>query len=47
LEDAPFYLRSHVALGDGREAMCESLDLTRFSRRIVKLMLPFRMPRVQ
>jgi len=47
LEDAPFYLRSHVAVGEGREAMCESLDLTRFSRRIVKLMLPFRMPRVR
>jgi carotenoid 1,2-hydratase len=47
LEDAPFYLRSHVALGDGREAMCESLDLKRFSRPIVKLMLPFRMPRVK
>jgi carotenoid 1,2-hydratase len=47
LEDAPFYLRSHVVVGDGREAMCESLDLTRFSKRIVKLMLPFRMPRVR
>jgi len=47
LEDAPFYLRSHVAVGEGREAMCESLDLTRFSRRIVKLMLPFKMPRVR
>jgi carotenoid 1,2-hydratase len=48
LEDAPFYARSMVdtrLLGERVEAMHESLDMDRFRSPIVKLMLPFRMPR--
>jgi carotenoid 1,2-hydratase len=48
LEDAPFYSRSRIAHRvDGEDviSMHESLDLDRFSRPIVKAMLPFRMPR--
>ncbi len=48
LEDTPFYARSKVATRLGGEtvlAMHESLSLERFRTRIVKLMLPFRMPR--
>jgi carotenoid 1,2-hydratase len=44
LEDAPFYTRNHVRIGD-RDAIHESLSLTRFDTRLVQLMLPFRMPR--
>jgi len=48
LEDAPFYARSVVAthlLGQPVTAMHESLDLDRFSKQWVRLLLPFRMPR--
>ena len=48
LEDTPFYARSKVATrlaGETVLAMHESLSLERFRTRIVKLMLPFRMPR--
>ncbi|MEM0922443.1 MAG: hypothetical protein AAGI13_05320 [Pseudomonadota bacterium] len=47
-EDSPFYLRAHVETQiKGRlvRAMHESLDLDRFRNPVVKLMLPFRMPR--
>lgn len=50
LEDTPFYARSLVSLqlgGERLSAMHESLDLDRFRRGIVQLMLPFRMPRVR
>lgn len=49
LEDAPFYTRSQLAtrlLGEDCTAVHESLDLDRFSSPVVKLMLPFRMPRL-
>jgi carotenoid 1,2-hydratase len=48
LEDSPFYTRSLVAaklLGQPVTAMHESLNLDRFRSPIVRLMLPFRMPR--
>jgi carotenoid 1,2-hydratase len=48
LEDAPFYARSLVAgslFGEPVTMMHETLSLTRFASPIVKLMLPFRMPR--
>jgi carotenoid 1,2-hydratase len=48
LEDGPFYTRSLVRthlLGESTHAMHESLDLQRWSRPVVQLMLPFRMPR--
>ncbi len=48
-EDGPFYTRSLVTtrwLGEPITAMHECLDLTRFSRRWVQALLPFRMPRV-
>jgi carotenoid 1,2-hydratase len=48
LEDTPFYARSlvetHLA-GEPVRAMHESLSLDRFDTWIVRLMLPFRMPR--
>jgi carotenoid 1,2-hydratase len=47
-EDAPFYARSfigHSLFGERVESVHESLSLERFSRPIVRLMLPFRMPR--
>ncbi len=44
LEDAPFYTRNHVRIGD-HDAIHESLSLTRFDTRMVQAMLPFRMPR--
>ena len=48
LEDGPFYartlVRSHL-LGESALAMHESLDLQRWRKPIVQLMLPFRMPR--
>lgn len=49
LEDAPFYTRSEIALrllDEECTAFHESLDLDRFAHPIVKLMLPFRMPRI-
>lgn len=48
LEDTPFYARSLLqttCLGDTAASVHESLDLDRFSSRIVQGMLPFRMPR--
>ena len=48
LEDAPFYMRSLIALERGGEtviAVHESLSLERFRKPIVQMMLPFRMPR--
>jgi len=48
LEDSPFYARSLVAsklLGQPVTAMHESLHLDRFRSPIVRLMLPYRMPR--
>lgn len=48
LEDSPFYTRSLIAtrlFGEDLTAMHESLDLTRFDKRWVQLLLPFRMPR--
>jgi carotenoid 1,2-hydratase len=49
LEDAPFYARSIIQTdigGEAKKMLHESLDLNRFSKRWVKLLLPFRMPRV-
>ncbi|MDE8348901.1 MAG: carotenoid 1,2-hydratase [Acidocella sp.] len=49
LEDAPFYNRSIIrAQSDGKifDAMHESLDLDRFNKSWVRLLLPFRMPRI-
>ena len=48
-EDAPFYARSAVAHrldGEDVVSMHEALDLDRFANPLVKLMLPFRMPRI-
>ena len=48
LEDSPFYTREVVEtrlLGQPATAIHESLDLDRFAHPVVKLMLPFRMPR--
>lgn len=48
-EDSPFYARSRVRqtlLGQPVVAMHESLMLDRFAHPIVRLMLPFRMPRL-
>lgn len=47
-EDTPFYNRSRVAtclLGERVTGVHESLDMRRFSKPWVQLMLPFRMPR--
>ena len=49
LEDSPFYTREILEtslLGEPMEAVHESLDLDRFANPIVRLMLPFRMPRI-
>jgi len=49
MEDAPFYARTQIATrigGVAGEAIHESLDLDRFATRWVKVLLPFRMPRV-
>jgi carotenoid 1,2-hydratase len=49
LEDAPFYTRSEIRgtlLGADAHGVHESLDLDRFSRRWVQILLPFRMPRI-
>lgn len=48
-EDTPFYSRTSLAsqlFGEAAEAVHESIDLDRLSSPIVKLMLPFRMPRI-
>ncbi len=47
-EDTPFYARSLLAStlgGEPVQAVHESLSLTRFRNPLVRLMLPFRMPR--
>ena len=47
-EDTPFYARSLVSgklFGENVASMHESLALDRFAHPLVKLMLPFRMPR--
>jgi len=49
LEDAPFYARSVVSatlLGQPVKAVHESLSLERFSAPWVRMLLPFRMPRL-
>lgn len=49
LEDTPFYARSVLStrlLGHDVPAMHESLDLTRFQRRWVQALIPFRTRRV-
>lgn len=49
LEDAPFYNRSRVGarlFGEPVEAFHESLDLDRFAAPWVRVLLPFRMPRL-
>jgi carotenoid 1,2-hydratase len=48
LEDGPFYARSLLRTelyGESVDAFHESLDLDRFSKPLVRAMLPFRMPR--
>ena len=48
-EDTPFYSRSlvaHTVFGEPVESMHESLSLDRFANPVVRLMLPFRMPRL-
>jgi carotenoid 1,2-hydratase len=50
LEDTPFYARSLVEtnlLGERVHAVHESLSLDRFRTRWVRMLLPFRMPRVR
>jgi carotenoid 1,2-hydratase len=50
LEDGPFYARSRLRatlFGEAVEALHESLSLDRFRNPLVRLMLPFRMPRVR
>jgi carotenoid 1,2-hydratase len=49
LEDAPFYTRSLIETSLCQErvtAVHESLDLDRFDTPVVRMMLPFRMPRI-
>lgn len=49
LEDAPFYARSLLELetdGERSQAMHESLSLERFDKTWVRMLLPFRMPRL-
>lgn len=49
LEDTPFYVRTELdadLFGARRTAIQESLSLRRFNNTVVKLMLPFRMPRL-
>jgi carotenoid 1,2-hydratase len=48
LEDAPFYVRSVVETGMRGERVMgfhETLNAPRLSSQLVKMMLPFRMPR--
>ena len=47
-EDTPFYARGlvgHSLFGEAVESVHESLSLDRFANPVVRLMLPFRMPR--
>ncbi len=47
-EDTPFYARglvAHRVFGETIESVHESLSLDRFANPVVRLMLPFRMPR--
>jgi carotenoid 1,2-hydratase len=47
-EDSPFYARglvSHTLYGEAAHSVHESLSLDRFAHPVVRLMLPFRMPR--
>ncbi len=47
-EDTPFYARglvAHTVAGQPLESVHESLSLDRFAHPVVRLMLPFRMPR--
>ncbi len=49
LEDTPFYARSVIEtslLGSPITGVHESLSLERFAHPVVRLMLPFRMPRI-
>jgi len=49
LEDAPFYTRSEITaslLGQPAHGVHESLDLDRFIKPWVQVLLPFRMPRI-
>jgi carotenoid 1,2-hydratase len=49
LEDAPFYARSELRtrlFGENAHAVHETVDATRFATTWVKLLLPWRMPRV-
>ncbi len=49
LEDTPFYTREVLdtrLFGERAEAVHESLDLDRFASTWVRLLLPFRMPRI-
>lgn len=48
-EDTPFYARTSLStrlFGEPAEAVHESIDLDRLKNPLVKLMLPFRMPRI-
>lgn len=48
-EDTPFYSRSlvaHALFGERVESMHESLSLDRVANPLIRLMLPFRMPRL-
>ena len=48
-EDTPFYSRglvAHTVFGENVESVHESLSLDRFANPLVRLMLPFRMPRL-
>ncbi|MEL6547969.1 MAG: hypothetical protein AAFQ82_25310, partial [Myxococcota bacterium] len=50
LEDTPFYARSLIETQVGdvrRRGVHESLSLRRFAHPVVRLMLPFRMPRIR
>jgi carotenoid 1,2-hydratase len=50
LEDAPFYLRTHLTTtlnGPSVDTIHESLNLTRLTTFPIPLMLPFRMPRTR
>jgi carotenoid 1,2-hydratase len=49
LEDAPFYARCEIAtqlFGEAAHGVHETVDARRFGTRWVKLLLPWRMPRV-
>ena len=48
LEDTPFYTRSVLReANSGHRMVHESLDMERFSASWVRLLLPFRMPRLR